>query len=254
METTNLVTQSFGNRAKYVTAVSPSQRPVGYLMALGIFIAPYIFGWFVLRAGYSNFARVVAFGWCLAVLVTAFSANPGKLPESLVGNATSPHTASSGSDSDATDVLVSAQIIPTPAQVWQYTETTDQMRGIVTSYATVQSTNQVDFDFPYRGGSTATLMLRRRDGELKVLLTIDRGQFTCFDYSGDKVAMRFDDGLVYTYGCTRSADVRTDIIFLSPEHQILSQLRKAKRVVVEAQFFQAGRQQLTFNIADLKWQ
>lgn len=68
-----MVAQSFGNRAQYVTAVSPSQRPVGYLLALGIFIAPYIFGWLVLRAGYSAKARIVTFGWCFIVLTAAFS-------------------------------------------------------------------------------------------------------------------------------------------------------------------------------------
>lgn len=68
-----MVAQSFGNRAQYVTAVAPSQRPVGYLLALGIFIAPYIFGWFVLRAGYSTLARVVAFGWCFIILTTAIT-------------------------------------------------------------------------------------------------------------------------------------------------------------------------------------
>jgi hypothetical protein len=248
-----MTTQSFGGRALHVTTAAPSHRPVGYLLALGILVAPYIFGWFVLRAGYSTLARTFAFGWCLVVLIAAFSANSGKHPASFVGNVASPHAASSGSGGHSTGVPVSTQSVPTPAQAWQYTETKDQMRGIVTSYATVQSTNQLDFAFPYSGGSTATLILSREEGELNVILTIDKGQFTCFDNSGDKVAMRFDDGLVYTYGCTRSADVRTDIIFLSPEHQILNQLRKAKRVIVEAQFFQAGRHQLTFDIADLKW-
>ena len=82
-----MVAQSFGNRAQYVTAVAPSQRPVGYLLALGIFIAPYIFGWLVLRAGHSTLARVVAFGWCLSVLVAAFSAQPVHSTMHVAGSA-----------------------------------------------------------------------------------------------------------------------------------------------------------------------
>jgi hypothetical protein len=46
---------------------------VGYLLALGILVAPYIFGWFVLRAGYSTLARAVALGWSLVVLTGAFT-------------------------------------------------------------------------------------------------------------------------------------------------------------------------------------
>ena len=70
-----MVAQSFGSRAQYVTVVSPSQRPVGYLLALGIFIAPYIFGWLVLRAGYSAKARIVTFGWCFIILTATLSMN-----------------------------------------------------------------------------------------------------------------------------------------------------------------------------------
>ena len=94
-----MVAQSFGNRAQYVTAVAPSQRPVGYLLALGIFIAPYVFGWLVLRAGYSTLARVVAFGWCMAVLVAAFSAQPGRSTMHIVG----PAKPSQGAVSDNTE-------------------------------------------------------------------------------------------------------------------------------------------------------
>lgn len=46
-----------------------SQKKVGFWFGLGIFIAPYIFGWFTLKQGYSKTARVVAFSWLFLVVV-----------------------------------------------------------------------------------------------------------------------------------------------------------------------------------------
>jgi hypothetical protein len=86
METSNMAAQSFGNRAQYITSATSPDRQVGYFLALGIFIAPYIFGWFVLRAGYSTLARALAFGWCLIVLTAAFSMHStDQVPASLSG-------------------------------------------------------------------------------------------------------------------------------------------------------------------------
>ncbi|MGH6630912.1 MAG: hypothetical protein ACREB3_14380, partial [Burkholderiales bacterium] len=82
----NMVAQSFGNRTQYITVAAPPDRKVGYLLALGILIAPYIFGWLVLRAGYSTMARAVAFGWCLVVLTATFSMHSAdKVPAPLSG-------------------------------------------------------------------------------------------------------------------------------------------------------------------------
>lgn len=47
------------------------QRKVGILLGIGIFLMPYIYSWFTLRAGYSAKVRVVAFSW-LAILIISF--------------------------------------------------------------------------------------------------------------------------------------------------------------------------------------
>jgi hypothetical protein len=45
------------------------ERKVSLWLAVGILFMPYIFSWFTLRSGYSNMARLVAFGWLIFVLV-----------------------------------------------------------------------------------------------------------------------------------------------------------------------------------------
>lgn len=49
----------------------PAYRKVSLLLGIGIFFSPYLFGWLLLRPGYSLVARVVTFAWMLVVLISA---------------------------------------------------------------------------------------------------------------------------------------------------------------------------------------
>lgn len=53
-------------------------RPVGFLLGLGILLMPYVFAWFTLRAGHSQTARILAFGWMGAVLLLPVLEKLGK--------------------------------------------------------------------------------------------------------------------------------------------------------------------------------
>jgi hypothetical protein len=60
--------------SSYVPRVHP--RKVGLLLGLGIFVLPYIFGWFTLRNGHTKTARTVSFVW-LGILVLSMSIRSG---------------------------------------------------------------------------------------------------------------------------------------------------------------------------------
>lgn len=45
-----------------------SEKDVNFLLAVGIFIMPYIFSWALLEKGYSQKSRYIAFGWLACVL------------------------------------------------------------------------------------------------------------------------------------------------------------------------------------------
>lgn len=53
------------------------KRPVGAMLAVGIFLFPILFAWFLLRKGYSATARVMAFGWMI-VIVAVIIMRPAK--------------------------------------------------------------------------------------------------------------------------------------------------------------------------------
>lgn len=63
---------------------------------------------------------------------------------------------------------------------WQYSNTEDKMRGERFDYAILDSTNKIEFDFPYNGGSTLQLVVRKKNGKVDaILLSVTKGQILC---------------------------------------------------------------------------
>lgn len=59
-------------------------RKVGVPLGMGIFLAPHIFAWFTLRAGYSQAVRVRSFAWLAVVsIAVASQPSPSKLQPSF---------------------------------------------------------------------------------------------------------------------------------------------------------------------------
>lgn len=70
------------------------ERPVGFLLGLGIFLLPLIFAWFTLRQGHTTRARVISFVWLILVLFLSFPRNneptPTPTPVQAVPTQTAP--------------------------------------------------------------------------------------------------------------------------------------------------------------------
>lgn len=64
-----------------VASVESPKRKVGILLAVGIFLVPLVFSWFLLRKGHSTLARVLGFGW-LGFVLLVMLAGPSKAPKS----------------------------------------------------------------------------------------------------------------------------------------------------------------------------
>jgi hypothetical protein len=127
------------------------------------------------------------------------------------------------------------------------------MRGPTTRFASVTSDNELSFGFPYWGGTHGTLQLRSKAGRFDVMLSVDRGQFACSGFLNESVAVKFDSGPVREYSCESAADGSSNILFLVPAQRFLKGPRHAKTVVIEAEFYQEGKQQLTFITTGLNW-
>lgn len=140
-----------------------------------------------------------------------------------------------------------------PASKWSYDEQTDEMRGTVTKTARVTSSNEVNLNFPY-GTVSGHLDVRKRptDG-LNIIFSVDNGQILCHSFSDGHVSVKFDDQPIKNYGCDGASDGSSDVAFIRNESGFLANLKKAKKVIIEAEFYQMGRQQFIFDTAGLEW-
>ena len=161
----------------------------------------------------------------------------------------SPSTAGNPANTPATSSPSSS----TQSSDWRYDEREDKMRNQTTRWAELDSNNRLVFDFPYEGGSTGTLSLRVSPKYGKdVMLQVSKGQFLC-SFEGCAVHVKFDSGPIESYGAAEAADGSSDVIFIHNYAGFLKKLRTAKKVMIEAQFYRAGWQQLEFSPAGLNW-
>ncbi|MFC3506741.1 zinc ribbon domain-containing protein [Acinetobacter pseudolwoffii] len=138
---------------------------------------------------------------------------------------------------------------------WQYETSKDEMRGIESKFATTVSTNTVDFDFPYNGGSKLILALRKRGSEVDVMVSITKGQILC-GIQNCEAAFKFDDGAVQSVTMSEPDNHSSDLLFIAydkTESKIISQLKNSKKLVIEIPFYQEGRKQFTFDVSGLEW-
>lgn len=146
------------------------------------------------------------------------------------------------------------------ASSWQVSYGNDEMRGTAQKFLQVTSENAVNFEFPYNGGSEMAILVRSKKVELKegekpeglkpteAMLMIEKGQFLCSSYNDCHISAKFDDGKIQTYPMVEAADASSDVIFFSSSSRFIKNLQSHKKVIIEAEFFQAGKKQFKFNI------
>jgi len=136
---------------------------------------------------------------------------------------------------------------------WSYSEDKDEMGRGTIKYAIVKSMNIVNFDFPYQGEQQATLQLRKHPKHGKdVMLGLDRGQFIC-GYDGCNVSVKFDSGKIQTFHATPPADHDTKVLFIESHDRLVSAMKKAKTVAIEASFYKQGTRVFEFDVSGLDW-
>lgn len=135
---------------------------------------------------------------------------------------------------------------------WNYQTPRDEMSGKPMTIAWVNSTNTVEFGFPYQGSQRATLNLRRhpRAGN-DAILQIERGQFVCS--SECSINVRFDDGEVQRFTVGEASDHRTTELFIQNFNRFLAQVQKAKEVRIAATIYEEGAPTFIFNVEGLDW-
>jgi hypothetical protein len=145
-----------------------------------------------------------------------------------------------------------APTTPVVTSLWSYTTSEDKMRNATTQHASITSINALNFEFPYNGGSTTDLTLRKspKFGN-DAIITISKGQFSCA--SDCTISVKFDNGKIEKYSATEPSDGTSNMLFITPYSKFVTKLKKAKHLVVEAEFYNEGVQQIEFEVSGLTW-
>jgi hypothetical protein len=139
-----------------------------------------------------------------------------------------------------------------PPSSWTFSEDEDKMTSKKIYYAIVDANEQLDLKFPYNGGVTASIMIRRKNGENNAILQLSKGQFMT-GVDGEVIEVRFDDGKVERYDCAGSNDDDSRILFIQSASRFINKLKKAKRTIIQAVLYDNGSQQMEFNVEGFTW-
>lgn len=153
----------------------------------------------------------------------------------------------------ASAFVVALQFSSAAFAEWNSGQLVDKMRNTSSPYTSVKSENEAEFAFPYGGGSVARISLIKRPGvPPAVAFTVTKGQFTCL--TGCEIYAKFDNGRVEKFRGVGAENGVTDGIFIEPESRFINKLKAAKKLVVEAPFYQEPRTQFEFSVAGLNWE
>jgi hypothetical protein len=124
--------------------------------------------------------------------------------------------------------------------------------GRALSFATVESTNTLEFGSPYEGAQHGRLTIRKKSGHgTDVYIAIEKGQFLC-GVEECTVNARFDEGPIRRFTAVPPSDNSTTVLFIEDATDFIAALHGAKTVTIEATFYQEGSQGLEFNIEGFK--
>jgi hypothetical protein len=137
---------------------------------------------------------------------------------------------------------------------WNYAERLEPMGRGTIKWASISSVNQIQFDFPYQGLQRARLDLRIHPKYGKdVILSVEKGQLLCH-LDGCRIAVRFNDGKPQNFSASEPADHSTTSIFINDYSRFVNNLRRAKKLFIEAQFYQEGMRVFEFDVEGLIWE
>ncbi len=139
-----------------------------------------------------------------------------------------------------------------PKENWQYSQDSDKMTSKIQYFASVDATEQLQLKAPYDGGVTASVLIRNTTGENEVLLQISKGQFLA-SLDGENIQVRFDTAKAETYSCSGPSDYSSTVLFLHSSQKFIANLKKAKKLLIGAEMYDNGVQQMEFNVEGLKW-
>lgn len=192
--------------------------------------------------------RVTFVGTALLLVGLLGNCRQGETTGSATTATTPPATVSASPELEPPVALTQPAVAATSPDAghWIYEETRTGYKAFTVS------PTALNFPFPYDGGSTATLTLRRRSGETHVYIEVSKGQFNR-SFQGGAARVRFDNRPAVSYPLVAAANGRANILFFANEQSLIGQLRKARTLVVTVEFAGQDTRDIRFGTANLQW-
>jgi hypothetical protein len=149
--------------------------------------------------------------------------------------------------------LVETELPKEEVTKWQFQEDVDKMTSKIVKYASIEANEELEFKFPYDGGSVASLTIRKKDGGNDIYLSVSKGQFNG-TYDGGQIRIKFDDDQPKKFSFVAPSDGSADMIFINSEKTIIAKLKNTKKIIIETEFFNEGNRQMEFDVAGFKWE
>lgn len=138
---------------------------------------------------------------------------------------------------------------------WEYSNEEDKMTGDTAFFAESNSPTTANFKFPYNeeGGSRFRLTIRKNGTGSDVILVVSKGNFLTNIMDDTKIRIRFDNEKPESYTCKAPSDHSNETIFIYPVKKFINKLKKAKKIFIEATFYDEGTIPVEFNVDSFKW-
>lgn len=186
----------------------------------------------------------------IAVVVLLFIIGFLATPKDEIAEAYEKGKANAITEQTVTDTVA---VVEEPKSRWVYSESEDKM-GDSKKFAYVESDDLLQFQFPYDGGASSTLTIRKGPQGTDVYYKVSKGQILAANsFDGGTVRVKFDDEKPMKIGVTGPSDHSSDIIFLDSTSKLIQKMKSSKRMVIEVEFFNEGNRQIEFNVEGLEW-
>lgn len=138
-----------------------------------------------------------------------------------------------------------------PFSNWIYEEQTDKMDNTVYKFARCSSRTVLNFPFPY-DESSFEMVVRQKGKKKDVYVTCTSCQFLTGIMGDKSYRVKFDSAAPVRFTVAGPDSYDSKMFFIVNGESFVKKLKQAKRVMIEPEFHEAGRQAILFNTEGLK--
>lgn len=170
------------------------------------------------------------------------------------GSSGTKKTDETASNGDGTEVS-QTEDTKTPKTKWIYNERINEMTDDKIFFAQIEANEELEFDFPYNGGTKVWITLRKNSADTDAWLSIskNKGQFISNIMGNKSVLVRFDDRPAEKYTYSDPSDYSSDVIFIKNATKFINNLKTSQKTIIQCEFFNEGVQTIRFDTKDLEW-